>query len=290
MNDPAGGVAAVPLSWSRSDPEQVCLFNGGRFTRVNAFFAALLGALGTGAFYLALMAWPKSRLSIMFIKGGEIPPIIAAFTCWAVAILVVKWLKLRLQRRALGYLVVPPDPDFVLSPATVEYVSAAIYETVDDHRHFVLFNRIMVALSNLRNLGRITDVDEILRSQAENDEAGMETSYLFLQGLIWAIPVLGFIGTVLGLSKAIGGFGGVLAGASQIAELKPELQKVTAGLTEAFETTLEGLVAALLIQLAMTALKVAEQEFLDACHDYCLRHVVGRLRLLPLEPLRDDAP
>ena len=31
----------------------------------------------------------------------------------------------------------------------------------------------------------------------------MDTSYLMLSGFVWAIPVLGFIGTVLGLSDAI---------------------------------------------------------------------------------------
>ena len=41
----------------------------------------------------------------------------------------------------------------------------------------------------------------------------METSYSVINAFVWAIPVLGFIGTVLGLSQAIGQFGGVLQGA-----------------------------------------------------------------------------
>ena len=82
---------------------------------------------------------------------------------------------------------------------------------------------------------------------------------------------------------AIGGFGSVLAAASDFEQVKGALQGVTSGLSIAFETTMQGLVAALIIQLLMTAVKKSEEEFLDACSEYCARHIVGRLRLLPFE-------
>lgn len=280
----------VPLSWARSDPERLFLVRSGRFTRVNAALALVLGGLLAGGFLIVLVLLPASSLSRMFLRQGPIPILITILTGWSFAILLLKSLKLKLQRRALGFVVVPSDPEFVLTPLTVDRVSRAIYETVDDHRRFVLFNRIMIALSNLRNLGRVADVDEMLRSQAENDEAMMETSYQLVQSFVWAIPVLGFIGTVLGLSDAIGGFGGVLASSGELSEVRSALQQVTGGLALAFETTLQGLVAALVIQLAITSLRVSEQQFLDECGEYCLRHVVGRLRLLPLEPLVEDLP
>ena len=155
-----------------------------------------------------------------------------------------------------------------------------VYATVDDPRHFILFNRIVVALSNLRNLGRVTDVDTILRSQAEQDESAVETSYSLVQGFVWAIPVLGFIGTVLGLSEAIGQFSGVLGAGSDVEQISGALKGVTAGLATAFETTLQALVAALVLQLMITSLRKAEEEFLDEAMDYCLRFVVGRLRIV----------
>ncbi len=162
-------------------------------------------------------------------------------------------------------------------------MSDRLYEIVDEPRHFVLFNRISVAISNLRNLGRASDVDEILRSQAELDEASLDTSYSLVGGFVWAIPVLGFIGTVLGLSSAIGGFGGVLKDAADMEVMKTELQKVMGGLSTAFETTLEALVAALFIQLIVTFLRKSEQEFLESCTDYCSRNVVNRLRIMPFQ-------
>ncbi len=275
----------VPLSWGMKDPEQRLCVRGGRFTRVNGAFSLLLGATLTVVFYLSLIPFDRYYFAETFLRRGPIPYVIVLLSCWSASILAVKYLKLRLQRLTLAHSVVPSDPDFVLSP--VEEVMHRIYQTVDDPKKFVLFNRIVIALSNLRNLGRVSDVDDILRAQAENDEAAMETSYHLVQGFVWAIPVLGFIGTVLGLSQAIGGFGSVLSSTSDLGELKPALQQVTAGLAVAFETTLHGLVGALVIQLWMTALKIAEEEFLDGCGEYCLRQVVGRLRLLPFEGKAD---
>jgi len=273
----------LPLSWARSDPEQCLLFRGARFTRVNSWCSLFLGVLLTVAFYLSLLPISKSMLGASFLQRGEIPYFIAFFSFWSLAILWLKWRKLVLQRKSLAFNILPEDPEFVLTPHSVDDVLQRIYEFVDDPRQFIVFNRISTALANLRNLGRVTDVDEILQTQAGQDESGMETSYSLLQGFVWAIPVLGFIGTVEGLSMAIGGFGSVLAAANDFEQVKGALQGVTSGLSVAFETTMQGLVAALVIQLLMTALKKSEEEFLDACGEYCTRNIVGRLRLLPFE-------
>ena len=258
------------------------LSNVSRFG-VGVSLALMLGAVLAGLFYLALLPLRDRWIGQTFYGNGPTPKVIVLFFFWSMVILLFKQAKLRLQRRALEFSVVPEDPDFVLTPASVDVVISRIYAVTDDPRHFVLFNRLLIALSNLRNLGQISDVDDILRSQATNDEASMETSYHLLQGLIWAIPVLGFIGTVLGLSDAIGSFAGVLEQSSDMSNLKNALRKVTAGLSEAFETTLHGLVAAMIIQLWMTVLKVAEETFLDECSEYGLRKVVGRLRLNPYD-------
>jgi biopolymer transport protein ExbB/TolQ len=268
-----------PLSWARRDPEQRLAFSGGRFTRVNTWCALLLGVLLSVGFYAALLTISETYFAETFFERGPVPYAIVFYTAWSLAILGLKWLKLLLQRRALSTDVIPQSPEFVITPATAQEVLNRVLRVVEDPRQFVLFNRITVALSNLRNLGNVGEVDEVLQAQAANDESMMETSYGLLQGFVWAVPVLGFIGTVQGLSVAIGGFGAVLAESEQLAEVKGALREVVGGLSIAFETTMQGLLAALAIQLLLTALKKAEEEFLDGCSDYCTRHIVGKLRL-----------
>ena len=274
----------VPLAWSRLDIEQRVGFRGARFTRVNNWLTMLMAIVLTVAFFCALIPFDGTYLADMFTRRGPTQYATMLLTFWSLSILLIKWCKLRVQQRALQYEVVPTARDYVLSAATVDQVIDRVYATVDDPKQFIVFNRIMVALSNLRNLGRVSDLDDILRSQAEHEESMMETSYAVLRGYVWAIPVLGFIGTVLGLSEAIGGFGKMLATSSEISEIAGSLRGVTGGLATAFETTLVALVAALGIQMLLIFLKKSEEEFFDSCSEYCLRNIVGRLRIMPFEP------
>ncbi len=271
------------ISWVQQDIEQRLLFRGGRYTRVNNLLSVIIGILLTVLFYATLIPFHQSPFPTMFTQRGPIPYFIVFFSSWSLAIIFLKWKKLSLQKQSLQLIVIPTDLDFVLSSTSVDEVMALVHSTVDDPKQFVLFNRIVVALSNLRNLGRVSDVDDILRSQSETDASSMETSYSLLSGFVWAIPVLGFVGTVLGLSGAIGGFGAVLKTAEDMEKVKAALQDVTAGLSTAFETTLEALVAALVIQLLVTFLKKSEEEFLDDCSEYCTNNLVNKLRIMPYQ-------
>jgi biopolymer transport protein ExbB/TolQ len=279
----------IKISWARQDFEQRFGIPGGKHTRVNTWFTAIVAVAVTLCVIGILLLFQDSFFSQMIlVRGMYVPYAILFFTSWSFVILFVKWRKLAFQRKSLRYLVVPQDADFVLSSTTVEDVLKNIYVTVDDPKYFTLFNRIVVSLTNLRNLGRVTDVDDILRSQAEHDESVMETSYAMLRSFVWAIPVLGFIGTVLGLSQAIGGFGAVLESGQDMSAIKSELKVVTGGLATAFETTLQALVAALMIQLTLAFLKKSEEEFLDQCQEYCAKHVVNRLRIMPFEQVVEE--
>lgn len=287
--------STVVLSWSRQDFEQRLLFKGGRFTQVNYSLTGLVAILLTGITFLCVSQFPGSMMYVKFIGQGRfvdivIPCAIVFLSWWSLAILFIKSLKLKYQRRALGFDITPDNHDFILSSANVDRVTSRIYEIVDDPRKFVLFNRIEIALSNLRNMGRVGDVDDILRTQHENDESHLDGSYVVIGGFMWAIPILGFIGTVLGLSVAIGQFSKVLQETSgnDGGSLINSLKGVVGGLGTAFDTTLEALVAALMIQMWITFLRKAEQEFLDQCSEYCMRHIVNRLRIMPYQAELDN--
>lgn len=272
------------LNWHEQDFEQKLGFQGGKFTTVNSVLSFLVAAILTVAAYALLsLRFGDTFIGKMFLLRGFTPYVMMFLFMWALVIVLIKASKLRLQRRALELQIVPEENSFVLSVMTVDQVFKRMYQEVDDPRKFVLFNRVHVALSNLRNLGRITDVDEMLRTQGELDESTMDTSYSLVRGFIWAIPVLGFIGTVMGLSEAVGGFGAVLSETADPQALAQSLKLVTAGLSTAFETTLVALLFALALQLLVTFLQKGEEELLDDCGEYCQREIVGRLRIMPFE-------
>ena len=275
------------LAWSKDDIENRFGFKGGRYTSVNHAFAFLIGALLTGILY-ALMVFVISRIpglsavaTIYMRPSNQFAVVPATFFFFGgIAVLYLKGRKISFQARALKLAAVPAEPKFVLNETTAATVLSRIHSLVDQPRHFVLLNRIDRALSNFKNIGQVNDVSAILRAQAENDEDQVASSYTVVNGLVWAIPVLGFIGTVLGLSLAIGRFTATLQAAGDLTLIRASLQGVTGGLATAFESTLVALTFTLILQLVITFQQKREMAFLDECNDYCHSHIVSKLRLV----------
>ena len=264
------------LSWGRDDFERRLGFKGGRYTKVGAASSCFLGVLATAAFYVVLLLLPDSAFKRMFTERGWTPYAVVLLGFWSLMILMIKSSKIRLQRAALSRSILPDDPDFTLTVETVDDVADKIVRIAETPKDFLVYRRVVRTLASLRNFGKVSDVDAFFRSQAEQDENVSETTFSLLSGFLWAIPILGFIGTVIGLSAAIGRFAGVLTASSDVS---PALKDVTAGLSTAFETTLVALAVALALQLLTTFVRKSEEELLDACSEYCTANVVLKLRV-----------
>jgi biopolymer transport protein ExbB/TolQ len=284
------------LAWSQEDIENRLGFKGARYTGANHALAFLMGMVMAGAWYaLVIFVFGHvpgiSRLAIIFLRQSNMFAVIPAtiFFFGGVSILILKGKKLKFQERALKLSAVPTEPEFVLNEATAPKVLNRIHALVDHPRHFVLLNRIDRALSNFKNMGQVNDVSAILRAQAENDEDQVASSYTVVNGLVWGIPVLGFIGTVLGLSLAIGRFTQTLQAAGDLEKIRASLQGVTSGLATAFESTLVALTFTLFLQLFITFSQKREMAFLDECNDYCHSHVISKLRLSERPPQVSEA-
>lgn len=273
------------LNWAKNDLEQRLGFRGGRFTAANKLLTFVNGALLTVAFYafVTIALKPAARwrwVGEMFLDRGLTQYVTMFLFFWALSILFVKWRKLCFQRKALELAAIPNQADFILNPESAPPVLERIHTLVDATTNFLLLNRIERALSNLKNIGQISDVSNILQTQAQYDEEQVSSSYSLVGGFVWAIPVLGFIGTVQGLSMAIGSFSSTIKAGGDMDAIRNSLESVTLGLSTAFETTLVALVCALILQLLITYLQGRESEFLDDCNDYCHANVVSRLRLM----------
>jgi Arc/MetJ-type ribon-helix-helix transcriptional regulator len=72
--------------------------------------------------------------------------------------------------------------------------------------------------------------------------------------MMWAIPIFGFIGTVQGLSSAVGGFADFLQGAAELSAIKGAIADVTIGLGVAFDTTFLALILVAIVQFPMASL------------------------------------
>ncbi len=281
---------AQMLDSADGDPEALVGLSTGRATGAHGpFWFAIAAVLTVGTFFGLALIPGHAMYDLMNRCWTNWA--CALFTYWALLQLLAKACKVSIQQKALAIDgIFPQSIDWVLSPATAPEVLKRISSQVARPREFLLFNRIHLCLSNLKNIGEVRDVGAVLDSQASADASSVDSSYTALRALIWVIPVLGFVGTVVGLGQAISSFTGVLsadapvidAAASTLdaaADIRSRLTPVVSGLATAFETTLVALVAAIAVQLLMTWTYKKEEHFLDSCANYCTDHVVSRLKL-----------
>ena len=210
----------------------------------------------------------------------RVPILIMFLSTWSVSMLTIKGLKIAGQRKAFEILFSPSDPEWSIARGNAMQVVDAIESRVQGVEQFMYLNRVTSVLRSIRNVGRVGDIDEMMQHRADNQELQIDGGYVVVKGFIWAIPVLGFIGTVAGLTQAIGKFGGVLSNKnSDLTAITGQLTQVIGGLDTAFVTTGESLLAALTIHLLLTFLRRADDQFMDECRDQCARNVTGRVRV-----------
>tara|TARA_B100000963_G_scaffold344022_1_gene346453 strand:- start:752 stop:1288 length:537 start_codon:yes stop_codon:yes gene_type:complete len=118
----------------------------------------------------------------------------------------------------------------------------------------------------------------MLKSQSEIDATMVDSSYVLIKVFIWAIPILGFIGTVLGISEAVSSFGGEMGAAADIEVIKEQLGQVTGGLSEAFDTTLVSLIFSLWVMFPTSVMQKNEEDLLNKVDEYCNEYFLKRLR------------
>ena len=120
----------------------------------------------------------------------------------------------------------------------------------------------------------------------------MQCSYALLNVFIWAIPILGFIGTVFGIGQSIGEFSDFIRSTNSTdmnTQIRSALGGVTSGLSVAFSTTFIALVGVVPIMMLASSLRKREEDLLLSVEEYCLEDQLPNLHLRPGDELLDDA-
>lgn len=120
---------------------------------------------------------------------------------------------------------------------------------------------------------------ELLRHQSDLDADTASASYRTVKLFIWAMPILGFVGTVLGISLAVGGFSEFLTtnlDIEDVSRVTSELGNVASGLSFAFDTTLLGLLAGLVANVTSSAVQKRDERFFTRLDEMGLSIVANR--------------
>jgi biopolymer transport protein ExbB/TolQ len=175
---------------------------------------------------------------------------------WALALIAYKGRTTARERALLDVdLVQVPEGMRILPEDTREYVRQL--EALPDGRKGLLTVRALrAALARFGATRNVQDVSEASRAvmQAEADRLDSELS--MIRYIAWAIPAIGFIGTVRGIGDALAEAHKAVTG---------DIAGVTAGLGVAFNSTFVALMLSLLLMFLLHYLQLAQERLvLDA--------------------------
>ncbi len=218
------------------------------------------------------------RVGSLLIKSTWVGGLIAVLGVWSFAMILLKGLRLWRNWQMFDDVLLPEAIDTqITNENALKFIRYLQSRFPRDESHLIR-KRFERALQQLAYGHRIADVSQDLQAQSQADADELESSYTMLRAFIWAIPILGFIGTVLGIGQAIGGFASSLRSAEDLATIKSTLGHVVTGLAFAFDTTFLGLVVSLIVMFPMNMMHRAEQSLLTAMEAYYSENLVLRFQ------------
>jgi len=242
---------------------------------VGLFSTGLLALAFTAIFYLLIFPFKDSYFGKLFVTENFVPYVLVFLFGWSISILFLKYRKLRRQQKAMLMDVLPTELSDEITLSTIDQFVTHIHGLPTEPGESYLINRVLRGFEHFRVRKSTAETVTMMNSQSEIDFNNVASSYTLLKVFIWAIPIMGFIGTVMGISEAVAGFSGKLGGSTE--DLKASLNGVTGGLATAFDTTLVALVMSILIKFPTSSLQKSEEGLLNWVDEYCNESLLRRL-------------
>jgi biopolymer transport protein ExbB/TolQ len=193
--------------------------------------------------------------------------------CLAISGLAAKVWQNVGERRACRTDVLPPWDGQPVPVAEAPKLLAGVNCLPRSLQKSRLVNRVVGVLDFLANRGSAAELDDHLRDLADGDAVALENSYALIRFITWAIPILGFLGTVLGITGAINGVTPEV--------LEHSLSTVTDGLALAFNATALALALTMITMFLTYLVDRLELSVLDTVDQYAARQLAHRFERPP---------
>ena len=130
---------------------------------------------------------------------------------------------------------------------------------------------LMVAYNRFGATRSVQDAAEAVRDECDFEVASMDTKLSMVRFTAWAIPAVGFVGTVRGIGAALQEAQGAMGG---------DISGVTMGLGVTFNATLVALVSCIIVMFWMHQLQQFQDRLVLDCRTYVDRQLLRKLRVV----------
>ena len=213
----------------------------------------------------SMLQWKPERWAKLLLGPEQVACYV--FFVWGLLIFLGRYSETLRQRRGfrLGFL--PTEEGARILQEDARPLARKVDQLISRHGPFILGNMVRQALSKFALSRSTDDVAATVKTQAEVDQGRLVAGMSTLNYLAWAIPAIGFFGTVRGLagSMTLAGQGG------------DQVRLATSHLTVAFDCTLVALALSVVSMYFIHMIQREEEWLVTDCQQFCLEHLVNRI-------------
>lgn len=162
----------------------------------------------------------------------------------------------------------PEKENWVLSPEDVNQLKLNMQQLERSNR-FILTDLIKKACTKYRLSKSSSETLDLVESQIQIYGAEMESDQSFIRYAAWAIPSVGFIGTVIGIAASLG--------YANEAGTPEGIDKMTSMLAVAFDTTLVSLFLSIILMFGIHYIQKRQEELFARMSSYVIENLINRL-------------
>ncbi|MBL6691003.1 MAG: MotA/TolQ/ExbB proton channel family protein [Pseudomonadales bacterium] len=188
---------------------------------------------------------------------------------WAMSLMGYKaWQNAR-ERQVLQLDLVPLTPGTSILPEDTREYSRPIQALPEEQQGYLLPRALLTALHRFRSTRNIQDVSNAIRAIVESESERLDSELSMIRYIAWAIPSIGFLGTVRGIGQALGQAHQAVEG---------DISAVTQSLGVAFNSTFVALLISIVIMFLMHQLQLAQERLALDAEEYCDVRLVRHLQ------------
>ena len=169
---------------------------------------------------------------------------------WAIAIMGYKGRNALRERGLLTEDIVHVSEGLSILPEDTREYTRAIQALPEETQNYLLPRALMAALQRFASTRNVQDVSEAVKSICDSESNRLDSELAMVRYIAWAIPSIGFIGTVRGISDALG---------QAYKAVEGDIAGVTASLGVAFNSTFTALVISILIMFLMHQVQLVQE-------------------------------
>ena len=217
--------------------------------------------------------------AILLDRGSEQYPLTIQNGMWLMFFLGLGelWVRSRRANLELDQIakgILPEDEQTLLQAKDL----VAIYRQAKKARYYRLQRLIIRVVQQFQITKSVDQANALMNSSLELMQHEIELKYNMLRYLVWLIPTLGFIGTVVGIAMALSAAGLMPnLDTAEPQEIQAWLSGMTTDLGVAFNTTLLALVMAAILVFLLHIVEGREESSLNGLGQYCLDNLINRL-------------